>query len=205
MTVQRILLDLDDVCNVFTMWLLHWVGCPVNPHSYKQYPAEVGYDIVGACNVLHARDDWTPKEFWGAIPRLAWATVPVSPEYPWILQRCEALVGRENILLSTRATDDPDCLAGKLEWIQRTLPTWMHRRYEITPIKEFGCREDTLLIDDSYANIQAMVKAGGQGLLVPRPWNPLNQHNPRMYLDRILNHMESLKNSTRTPPFLAYS
>ena len=205
MTVQRILLDLDDVCNQLTMWLLKWVGCPVNPLNNSQFPVEAGYDIVAACNILHERDDWTPKEFWASIPRECLATVPLSQEFPWILERCVDLVGQENVLLSTKPIPDPNSLGGKLEWIQANMPAWMQGQYEITTTKHFGTREDTLLIDDCYTNIQAMVKAGGQGLLVPRPWNPLNQHNPRMYLNRILNHLESLKNSQRTPLVLAYS
>lgn len=187
--IKKILLDLDDVCNQLTMWLLRWMGCHVNPLDNSQYPAEAGYDIVGACNLLHPdRNDWTAEEFWSSVPREAWATAPLSPEYPWILERCVDLVGQENVQLSTKPTRDPNCLAGKLEWIQSNLPAWMHNQYEITTRKDFGRHEDTLLIDDSYGNIQAMVKAGGQGLLVPRPWNPLNWYNPRMYLDRIFNH-----------------
>jgi len=195
--IGRILLDLDDVCNQMTMWFLHWVGCPVNPLDNSRYPIEAGYDIVEACNRLHSRSDWTAEEFWDAIPCEAWATVPLSQEFPWVLNRCVDLVGHGNILISTKPGPNPNCLAGKLEWIHANMPVWMHDQYEITPRKDFGPREDTLLIDDNEANIRDMLKAGGQGLLVPRPWNPLNQHNTRLYLESFFRHPMFSQNSVR--------
>jgi hypothetical protein len=190
MNINRILLDLDDVCNQMTMWTMKWVGCDIDPMDNSQFPVEVGYDVVGATNLLHpAKRDWTVPEFWEAITREAWATAPESPEFPWILEQCEALVGQENVFIATSPTKDPDCLAGKLEWIHDHFPEWMWRQYAITPRKYIGARPDTLLIDDSCANIDEFQKAGGQVLLVPKPWNPLHTYDTRLYLEKALANL----------------
>ena len=182
--IKRILLDLDDVCNQMTMWSLRWIGCDVDPMSNSQFPVECGYDIVAAANKLHPdRDDWTVPEFWDAIVREAWATVPESPEFRFILDFCERLVGRENVFIATSPTKDPDCLAGKLEWIHDHFPEWMWRQYAITPRKYIAANRETLLIDDSYANYKSFTKHGGHCLLVPKPWNPYHGIDTRKYLE----------------------
>jgi 5'(3')-deoxyribonucleotidase len=175
MRIKRILLDLDDVLNQLTMYTLQHVGCDVDPMENNHFPWEVGYDVVGACNLLHpVKNDWTVPEYWEAITRDVWATAPASPECDWLLQTCVELVGEDEVFIVTSPTKDPDCLAGKLEWIHRQLPSYMHRQYAITPRKYIAADSETLLIDDSYANIKAFSEHGGQTLLVPKPWNPLH-------------------------------
>jgi hypothetical protein len=51
----------------------------------------------------------------------------------------------------------------------------MHRQYTITPRKYIAADGETLLIDDNFDNITAFRAHGGQGLLVPKPWNPLHR------------------------------
>ena len=187
MPINRILLDLDDVCNYLTMPALHCVGCPVSPINNSQYPVEVGYDIIAACNQLHpTKKDWTVKEFWDSIPRDLWAEVPCSRECLRILTLCTSLVGTEDIFIATSPTKDPDCLAGKLEWIHDNLFCWLHRQYIITPRKWLCANPTTLLIDDCDENVKRFREAGGQAILVPRPWNTLHDLNTITYLEEQL-------------------
>ena len=174
MLPTRILLDLDDVCNRFTMYALKQVGCPIDEFDYRDFNPAWGWDIVCAANALHPTREFTPAEFWGSLDRDVWASVPESGEFETLLRRCEALVGPENVCILSSPTLDPDCLAGKLEWIQTHFPRRMHRQFLIGPRKHFCARPDALLIDDGDHNVEAFRAHGGQAILVPRPWNSLH-------------------------------
>jgi hypothetical protein len=170
---MRIFLDMDDVCNTFTPYALYLVGCPVSPTSYEGLP-DVGYDIVAGANILLGEQRFTTEaSFWEALGRKTWADTPRSPLLPWLLATCESVAGRDNIYIATSTTKDPDCLAGKLEWIHKNLPDWLHRQYFITPRKWLLATRDSILIDDYSVNVDLFRKHGGNAITVPAPWNDL--------------------------------
>jgi len=170
---KYIYLDMDDVLNTCTPAALHYVGCPVDPEDVSCHRPEWGYDITKAANLLHPTKIFTESTFWQSIGRDFWANVPKSAECDWLLETCAGLVGRERVCILTAPTLDPDCLAGKLEWIQWFMPKWIHRQYLIGPRKHHCAQRGALLIDDSDKNIEAFEKHGGTGILMPRPWNHL--------------------------------
>jgi 5'(3')-deoxyribonucleotidase len=88
------------------------------------------------------------------------------------------------ICILTGPTKDPECLAGKYEWITTVLPPYLHRQYLIGPRKQFCAHPEALLIDDSDDNVKAFRGAGGHAILVPRPWNSLHALNTTEYLQR---------------------
>jgi len=182
---MRIFLDQDDVCNTFTMYALQRIGCKVSPTNYADYPP-VGYDIVAAANWLGGRQ-YTVPDFWNSIGRQVWATVPESEVFPWLLEEAARSAGRENVCIATAPTKDPDCLAGKLEWIHRHFPAWMHRQYVLTPRKHFLAQPGAVLIDDNEENIHQFEAHGGMGILVPRPWNSAWGRKPLAYLKERLH------------------
>lgn len=187
MKPSRIFLDLDDVCNCFTMHALRAVGCPVRANEFHKFNPEWGFDIVKAVNALHPHYKFTPRGFWSFINREVWASAPKSVEFEFLLHRCETLVGRENTCILTTPTLDPECLAGKLEWIHRHFPPWMHRQYLMGPQKHLLARPDALLIDDSDKNVVAFRGAGGQAILMPRPWNSLHNVDTEPHILRSLS------------------
>ena len=174
MIPKRIFLDLDDVCNRFTMYALKQVGCPVDEFSYRDFDPAWGWDIVRAANALHPTREFMTADFWNSLGRDIWSSVPESAEFKALLHRCEKLVGTENVCILSSPTHDPECLAGKLEWIQDHFPKRMHRQFLIGPQKHFCARPDALLIDDSDHNVRTFRIYGGQVILVPRPWNALH-------------------------------
>ena len=181
--IRRILLDLDDVLNQFTMNALKIVGCDVDPMDNSQFPVEVGYDIVAACNLLHpTKQDWTAAEFWKALPREAWSETPLSPECGWLVDACARMVGKDNVFICTSAVEAPECAAAKREWMLQELPSWIHWQYAITPCKFLAANDFTLLIDDCEGNCVAFENAGGNSLLVPKPWNPNHSINTQAFL-----------------------
>lgn len=210
MILTRIFLDLDDVLNLFTLHALQHVGCPIDPaKGYEQYDSKFGWDIVKAANELHPKhhykeQDFTVQEFWDCFNRKAWASVPPSDELKLLLRNCVALVGRENICILTSPVLSPSCLEGKVDWIRKYLPEWLHRQFLIGPPKHFCARPDTLLIDDAQHNIDAFREAGGQVLLMPRPWNRLRDIDPTEHLNnafqRLLERKRNYQDVTRGYP-----
>lgn len=182
--IRRILLDIDDVCNQCTQYALQWVGCPMDYENFfSAYPPGFGYRVVDVANHLLGYKRFDVPSFWNMIPRVFWSTCPVSEEYGWLLDACINLVGPDNVCFLTGPTKDPDCLAGKLEWISRNSPDFMHRQYLIGPRKQFCAHPYALLIDDNDANIEKFQEWGGQGLLVPRPWNKLSGLTTASFLE----------------------
>lgn len=184
--IKRILLDLDNVLNTFSPFILSSLGCPIGERDYSAYPRVVGYDLVGAANHLLGKFKYTKTSFWKKVTREHWATIPRSDECDFLLEESARLVGEKNVYILTATTIDPDCCAGKLEWIQRFLPRWLHRQYMLSPCKEVPARPDYLLIDDDPNNVNKFRNEGGRAILVPRPWNCLSQLDTFKHLQSAL-------------------
>ena len=168
--VTKIYLDLDDVLNSFSLFVLGRMGCPVGPFDYHLFP-DVGYDIHGALRRLNPDVKMTVDEFWRNVRFNDWAMAPVSNEASAIIEKSVEKVGRNNVFILTKPTRCPESCSGKLEWIQTHMPRWLQRQFVITPKKGCCARPDSLLIDDNYENLEEFWEAGGRGLLMPRPWN----------------------------------
>lgn len=188
--IKSIILDIDDTLNSLTLTIMGDVfGCSVGPYDYDRFPTGVGYDIIKAVNQmleLEGDEQWQLKEFWNTVPRNLWASAPLSKECYYLLSRSAQLVGKENVFLASTPTKDPDAHAGKIEWINAYMPSWMHRQYFITPRKWRLANSETLLIDDCDDNIDKFCKKQGQALIVPRPWNNSNEFNT---MDFLVEHL----------------
>lgn len=182
--IRKICLDMDGVLNRFQFHLMKHLGF-IDFHE-GMYPIECGWDIVAAANVLAGEQRWSKSQFWNSVTREVWATVPKSDEFDLIINRSVELVGEENVIILSSPTLDPECLAGKAEWIRDYCPKFLHRQFLIGPPKTFCATPDTLLIDDADKNYSAFIDAGGKALLVPRPWNGLHGVNAALYLDHNL-------------------
>lgn len=185
MPITHIFLDLDDVLNQFTMQALMQVGCIVDQEDpFSSFDPAWGFDIIQAANALHPIGDFTLNSFWKLIKKDFWANCRKSSEFDLLLTESGTLVGRDHISICTTPIDDPECLAGKLEWIHRYLPKWLHRQYDMTPQKYLLAHvPGALLIDDSDDNVNAFRAIGGQAILVPRPWNSLHKRHTMDHLE----------------------
>lgn len=180
--ITRILIDIDDTLNDCTIGVLKYLGIET---SIETYPHQFGYNIVGVANYLVGEERFTVPSFWNSVFRDFWANAELSKEFHFILEQAEALVGRDRILLLTSPTKDPDCHAGKVEWIQKVCPPWLHRQYSISTRKQFCAHPEALLIDDSDANVNNFREWGGNAILVPRPWNSLHGVNTMQHLEDV--------------------
>lgn len=77
----------------------------------------------------------------------------------------------ENIYLLTDPVIGTGTHTGKMLWIDAWLPEYVKRTIITQAPKHLLARPDTLLIDDKDENVDGFREAGGQGILVPRPWN----------------------------------
>jgi hypothetical protein len=177
--IRRIFIDLDDVLNTLVPSALKHNGIWLCG-NYASYPVHHGWDIVGAANELVKHTElykttgiqFDRETFWGALGRKFWASIPKTPICDWLLARASHLVGRENVFVLTR-TLHSESLAGKHDWVTSRLPEWIHDQMITCARKEVCARSDALLIDDNQDNIQAFLRAGGEAIMYPRPWNDL--------------------------------
>jgi len=186
--MKRIVLDVDDVLNGLTMHILRHFKCDVGPFEYNIFPTEVGYDVMTACQVLRGDAPTDPAEFWDEVTRAdLWRTAPKSPQCDWLMEIAADIVGRDQVLLATTPTKDPQCHADKLEWIWENLPPWIHRQYNLTPRKWCLAKPGVILFDDHIANCEEFIEEGGEALLVPRPWNPDHVKDTDSTINNCLN------------------
>jgi hypothetical protein len=180
--IQTIYLDLDDVLNVLTPYILNRIGvldtrkhyesrarpsCGTWDYLYGALP--VGdIDIVDQANGLmeemYANPDDHEKykagTFWEDIPRDVWSRCPRSGECTPLLRMCLEYVPKSELYIATSPTKDPECLAGKLEWMHNNLPGWLHRQYFVTPRKVKLAQPGAILIDDNETNCREFEKRG---------------------------------------------
>lgn len=178
--IDQILVDLDDVCNHFTMFVLNHLGCS---HHEEDFPVEVGYDIVAAYNIMKP-DNISVGEFWSKVTPNIWSWMPRRVDTDWLLDLCARYVGRENVLICTKSLGHPLHYAHKIQWMQANLPSWIQNQFSITSRKEAYACPTTLLIDDSADNVDKFrARKGGKAILVPRPWNRNNRLNSHTHIE----------------------
>ncbi len=193
MRIKEIFIDLDDVLNKFTMEALMEVGCYINKQNpFGNYNSDWGWNIVKAANALHPHHSFTAKQFWGSFSIFFWANLPRSDEFNFLLKESIKLVGKDNICILSSPTENPICVAGKLEWIQKFCPHWMHRQYLLGPQKFRCAKLGALLIDDNDNNVDKFYAKGGRTILVPRPWNRQFETNTMDHLAFSFEHLQGL-------------
>lgn len=165
MQINRIFLDIDGVLNLMPYQALQ----AALKSLVREYPLPGNYSLYTAYRSLAKWPIYYTEDlFWDSFGHEFWSTLPKSPDCDLIIDMCVQLVGQSDVFLLTKATKNSSCAAGKIDWIYKNMPHWLHRQFAITTDKEICSAHDALLIDDCDKNIEEF---GGQTLLVPRPWN----------------------------------
>lgn len=131
------------------------------------------YGQVGSAGVWDVSRLWgiTDEQFWAPLAsREFWSGLSWTADGPEILGILESVFGASNMVLLTAPGLTAESAAGKVDWIQRHLPTYQNR-YLIGTAKHFCARAGCVLIDDRDSNLQSWQAAGGLAVQVPRPWN----------------------------------
>lgn len=124
---------------------------------------------------LWARIDQKGISFWEGLNPYPWTEDLISLCYDWA----------DDVYICTSPSRSPTCVAGKMKWIYRHLPSELHRKFFLTPHKHHLARSNhTVLIDDSDRNIEKFNQWGGKGLIFPQGWNNGRTHkeNPLEYI-----------------------
>lgn len=142
-------------------------------------------DFVGGVLKQHNREDiprkdvrWgleaqlgiAPADFWRPLGFEFWANLPVLEDGWKLLQQAEWMLGVTNIGLLTSPCDTPGCIDGKRKWIRQFFPEYERRTF-FGSAKHLFAGPTKILVDDNDDNCRKFMEAGGQTLLVPRPWN----------------------------------
>lgn len=153
----KCLLDMDGV-------LVDFVKGAAKVHGFK--PEDVD------CWDFPAKFGIAKADFWGVLGSDFWAELEWSVDGKAILEAAERTFGKENVCLLSSPCDTIGCTDGKVRWIREHMPNY-RRRFLLGPAKEFAASPNRWLIDDYEGNIESFTKAGGNAILVPRPWNAL--------------------------------
>lgn len=121
---------------------------------------------------------WNPAltnaEFWEKIIRLGDYFYKSVEPYPWwqdLLSMCNASADKVNLLTVTH--DAPVGFSGKKWWCQNYAPGFPVIIIDAAVDKGLMAKPNVLLIDDKNENVLDFIKAGGQAITFPQPWNAM--------------------------------
>lgn len=96
-----------------------------------------------------------------------------------------------DIYLLTTPMPNLESATGKAMWVDKYIPVFNKRLIITRAPKHLLAKPGTLLIDDSDKNIEEFRAAGGQGILVSRPWNKLHKQADKS-LEVVKKELEKL-------------
>lgn len=136
----------------------------------------------------------TATDLWESPGYNFWAEMDWMPDGREILAQMNLLFGPENIFFLSAPTTEPECLSGKMAWLQKHIP-YQAERAIFTKQKQLLAHKDRILVDDYDANIKAYTEAGGPTVLFPRLWNSAykQRHNA---LEEVIHQIETIRRST---------
>ena len=81
----------------------------------------------------------------------------------------------EKTYLLTHPMPNVESATGKWMWVKGNMPEYYSRTIITQAPKTLLAKPETLLIDDKDENVEEFIDAGGDAILVPRPWNKLHK------------------------------
>jgi 5'(3')-deoxyribonucleotidase len=177
-----IYLDMDGVVSDDHLAFLTALG---RPELVDNYPEGV-FDIHKVAGV-------TANQMWKAVGqggRRVWSKMR---EYPWASQLYTSLKSIDDVVFLSAPSRDPECVAGKLEWLQRFTGRRDFTGFVFTSRKELLASPGAVLIDDKPKNCEEFKKAGGEAILFPARWQGKTEDQVWEALPMIVEKVESLK------------
>ena len=155
-----VLVDMDGLLVDFPGEIIRRL-CPEK--SYADFRGD--YDIGRALGL--------PTDLYSMVGPDFWESCPWMADGRAIWEAILETAGPERVVLCSSPTHESSSPMGKLRWIEHHLGEQWLRRYIFTPCKWACASARTILIDDCEEQVDAFDAAGGQSILVPRPWNSL--------------------------------
>ena len=160
--IKTVFLDMDGVITDFAKGVCKALG-KVNP-----YP-----DETRDYTFWHAWPDISTKDVNAICNQEFWHNLEWTDDGRDTLRAIMDTLGLEKVYFLTIPMPNLESASGKMMWINDNLPVYLGRIIITTREvpKSLLARPDALLIDDKDENVDEFIAAGGQGILVPRPWN----------------------------------
>jgi hypothetical protein len=177
--IAQVFLDLDGVIRDWDAGVMAQYGI-----TYRKTDVQSWNHIP---EVICRAEGITEAEFWNRQDDAFWENLPFTSEAREILALMEEMESTGlNITLLTSPT--MTSAGGNQKWIRKHLPEYFGpKHYLIGPDKAACAHPGALLIDDADKNHYAFLRAGGNSILIPRPYNSNCKINdPVNYLTREL-------------------
>lgn len=157
----RCLLDMDGV-------LADFVGGICKVHNLPSPYLDSSSHGIWDTEVLWGM---SATKFWKPANNLEfWINLSKTEEADALVSLVSGIFGETNVAILSAPSHDPNCIGGKMTWINKYYPQFQDRLI-FGGAKEFLAGPGNYLIDDRDRNIDRFVEAGGIGIPVPRLWN----------------------------------
>lgn len=158
--IKTVFLDMDGVVTDFFTPVCTKFDLPYPPQVYHFFP-----------DIRKEVDEFCDTTFW---QNLEW-----MDDGRDILRAIMDTLGLDKIFFLTGMMPNIETASGKMLWIRDNLPIYLDRVILTTlkVPKSFLARPDALLIDDYDRCIDGFREAGGNAILVPRPYNKLRKYS----------------------------
>lgn len=174
--IKKVFLDMDGVLTNF-----HKGVCDAFDYPYKLEEMR-RYDFWQEWS-----RDVTRKDVNCICNQDFWAELEWHEEGKEIMNLVANAYGIENVFLLTCPMPNMGSWTGKKVWVGSMAPDYVKRLIVTHAPKKCFAASDTLLIDDKEENVDEFIKAGGQAILIPRPWNRLGRHKVIPHLAKQLD------------------
>jgi len=157
-TINEVLIDQDGVLSSFVSAYLKLVGSPLQESDIH------GWHMENYTNQ-------TEEEMWQCIREAGESFWTDMEAYPWAY---DLLTNFPTFYVCTAAsTKSPAAWTGKIRWLNTFCSLWgiPTPKVIMTADKHLLAAPDRLLIDDKPSSVKQFIKAGGNAILFPRPWN----------------------------------
>lgn len=137
----------------------HRLARTVMAYAPQHVADDLGFESEDA--VWHYVDRRGGWPFWANLSRT-----------PWMAELMEAANSGDALvrILST-PTSRPASSHGKVQWVREHIDERAYLRLTLTREKHLLACHGRLLVDDAEHNVDAWIRAGGQAILWPQPWN----------------------------------
>jgi 5'(3')-deoxyribonucleotidase len=155
------LLDMDGVVADFVGGVC---AAHNRPSPYDDHASRGIFDMDKLWNM-------SPSSFWKPCDGESfWDDLQKMPDADVIVDLAVNAFGENNIAVLTAPSMSQYCVPGKRRWMQKHYP-FLAKNMIFTSAKRFLAGPDRVLIDDRNENVDSFIRAGGHGILLPRPWN----------------------------------